>query len=265
MSKVVLVTGGAQGIGRAICTRLVAGGWTVFGTSRQREGVTEGGYTLVRMDVTDEDSVRRAVEEVVARAGRLDAVVNNAGVGIMGAVEDISPELAQRHFNVNVSGPHRVVRASLPHLRAAGGGHVVMISSLAANFGLPFRGFYSAGKAALERMSEALALEVRPFGIEVVVVEPGDVRTSIAEGRAMPGSISAHYQARYDATLAQADRSVAKARGPEAVAALVERILNDPRPAPLHIAAKGIPRWSVWIKQLLPGRIFQRLLAKEQG
>ncbi len=136
--KVVLVTGASSGLGKAICTHLAAKGHAVYGTSR-REG-QGGNFTLLPMDVTDAASVEAAVADILAREGRLDVLVNNAGQGIQGAVEDITPELAHRVLDTNLVGPLRVSRAVLPSMRGNKRGLIINISSLAANFGLPFRG-----------------------------------------------------------------------------------------------------------------------------
>ncbi|MCB0759297.1 MAG: SDR family NAD(P)-dependent oxidoreductase, partial [Flavobacteriales bacterium] len=162
--KVVLVTGGSSGIGKAICTRLAAQGHTVLGTTRN-VGEQPEGYRLIAMDLVDDGTVKRAVAEVITSANRIDVLVNNAGLGIQGPTEDILPEQATALFDANLIGAHRVCRAVLPHMRASGSGLIINITSLAANFGLPYRGFYSASKAALERYTEALNMEVQPFGI----------------------------------------------------------------------------------------------------
>ncbi|HRH38700.1 MAG TPA: SDR family NAD(P)-dependent oxidoreductase, partial [Flavobacteriales bacterium] len=154
--KVVLVTGGSKGLGHAICKRLVAEGHTVFGTGRKVEhGASVDGFTVLTMDITDEASVQRAIDDVMQRAGRIDVVVNNAGLGIQGPAEDITPELATRLMDTNVIGAHRVCRAVLPIMRQQRSGLIINITSVAGNFGLPYRAFYSASKAALERYSEA--------------------------------------------------------------------------------------------------------------
>lgn len=179
--RVVLITGAATGIGKACADRLASSGWRVFGGAR---GVSQpdSRVEMIVMDVNDEASVQDALTLVLAKAGRLDAVINNAGFSMGGAVEDVTIEEAKAIFETNFFGVLRVCRAALPALRAHGG-YVVNISSLVGVVGLPFAAHYSASKFALEGLSECLRVEVRPFGVKVVLVEPGYFRTSLRAKR----------------------------------------------------------------------------------
>jgi NAD(P)-dependent dehydrogenase (short-subunit alcohol dehydrogenase family) len=261
--KVVLVTGGSSGLGKSICERLEALGHKVYGTSRKSNGVeTVGSHHLLAMDVTDAHSVRTAVDEVLRREGRIDVVVNNAGLGIQGAVEDITPELAQRLFDTNVLGPHRVCRAVLPAMRAQQRGLIINISSIAANFGLPYRGFYSASKAALDRLSEALSTEVDRFGITVVTVQPGEFNTNIATARLRPEVISEAHRPGYEKAMAVLGGSMHYSRDPDELARVVARIIASTKPAAVYRVAQGVQKMSVVLKKVLPGRVFERMVRK---
>jgi NAD(P)-dependent dehydrogenase (short-subunit alcohol dehydrogenase family) len=257
---VILITGGSSGLGAAMCRRLGRAGHVVYGTSRS-PGVAEG-FTLVTMDLRDEASVNRCVEAIVARHGRIDAVVNNAGVGVQGPVEDITPEVAHHAYDVNVVGALRVCRAALPHMRAQGSGLVLNISSIAGNFGLPYRGFYSATKAALDRMTESLRIETKPFGIRVVTVQPGEFKTPIAASRLRPAVIGQAYNTRYDRAIEVLDGGMGYSRDPDELARVVERIINDPSPRTIYRVAKGVQILSVLLKKLLPGHLFERMVAR---
>ncbi len=259
--KVVLVTGGTSGIGASICKRLAAEGHRVYGTGR-RVDEQPNGYRLVAMDITDNASVQGAVEQILQEAGRIDVVVNNAGLGIQGPAEDISPEMALGLLDTNVIGAHRVCRAVLPGMRGRGSGLVVHITSLAANYGLPFRSFYSASKAALERYAEAQRMELAPFGVGVVTLQPGEYRTRIATGRLHPGTISAPYQAAYDRVMAVLGGSMHYSRDPDEVAVLVSKLIRTKAPHGVHYAAHGVQRLSVLLKKVLPGRLFERLMMR---
>ena len=181
--KVVLITGASSGIGQACARHLARRGYQVFGTSRRPQAGAEEPFEMIPMDVTDEDSVRQGVATVLARAGRLDAVVNNAGFGFGGAVEDTSIDEAQELFETNFFGTLRVCRAVLPHMRERRAGTIVNVSSLAGLIAQPFVGMYCATKFAIEGVTEALRMEVRPFGIHVVMIEPGDTRTGFTANR----------------------------------------------------------------------------------
>ena len=258
--RVILITGGSSGLGAAMCRRLAKAGHIVYGTSR-KEGSAEG-FTLVKMDIRDDASVHHAVASIIEKHGRIDVLVNNAGVGVQGAVEDIEPSIAQEAFDVNVIGALRLFRAVLPGMRAHGGGLIINVGSIAANFGLPYRGFYSATKAALERVTETLRMEVQPFGIRVVGVQPGEFNTPIAASRLRPAVIGDAYRARYDRAMHILDGGLGYSRDPDELAHVVEGIINDPSPRTVYRVAEGKQLLSVLFKKLLPGRVFERIVRK---
>lgn len=259
--KVVLVTGGSSGLGWAMCQRLAAMGHRVVGTGR-KPGEQPNGWQLLAMDVTDDASVAAAVAQVIGTHGRIDVLVNNAGTGIQGAVEDIDVELAKRLFDANVFGMHRVCRAVLPHMRSQRSGLVINISSIAANFGLPYRSFYSASKAAVDRYGEALGIELKPFGIQVVTVQPGEFNTNIPQARLRPAVVSEAYRPGYERAMAVLGGSMHYSRDPDELAVVVARIIGDPRPASVYRVAQGVQRFSVLLKKLLPGRMFERMVGR---
>lgn len=262
-SKVILITGGTSGLGRSMCERLAATGHRVYGTGRKVKGLEpQNGYTMVGMDVTDATSVQAAVDAVLKEAGRIDVLINNAGLGIQGPVEDIDTDLAQRLMDTNVYGPHRVMRAVLPTMRAQGSGLIINISSIAANFGLPYRGFYSASKAALDRLSEALSTEVARFGIHVVTVQPGEFNTNIASARLRPEVISEANRPGYERAMAVLGGSMHYSRDPDELARVVARIIADPKPGSVYRVAEGVQKISVLLKKVLPGRMFERMVRK---
>ncbi len=185
-SKVVLITGASAGFGYACATHLAGRGHRVYGTSRRAsfpEARADPGGCLIPMDVRDEASVRTGVSFVHEREGHIDVVVNNAGVGLAGAIEQTSVEEARALFDTNFFGAHRVCRAVLPVLRQQGTGLLVNVSSIGGLVTIPFQGFYSASKYALESMSDALRMELAPFGVKVVLIEPGDFRTDFTGSR----------------------------------------------------------------------------------
>ncbi len=219
------------------------------------------------MDVEDDDSVRKCIDSVIARAGRLDAVVNNAGISIMGSVEDTSIEEAKAQLETNFFGVLRVCRATLPILRQKGGGHVVNISSLAGVIGLPFSGLYSASKFALEGLSESLRMECRQFGIRVVLVEPGDFRTNITVRRRTVQAAQTNdaYRAAFDHCKKKQDQDEANAQSPEPVARLVARILSDPNPRTRYAVGMFTQTMVVPLKRILPQRVFEWMARQAFG
>jgi len=259
--KVVLITGASSGIGQACAEQLAKAGWRVFGTGRATPPAPQPGTALamVQMDVTDENSVRHCVDSVTARAGRLDAVVNNAGIAVMGAVEDCTIEEAKAQLETNFFGVLRVCRATLPALRQNGGGHVVNISSLAGLIGLPFSGMYSASKFALEGVSESLRMECRQFGIRVVLVEPGDFRTNITHRRTIAAAAQTNspYREAFERCKHKQEQDETNAPGPEAVARLVVRILSDPNPRTRYSVGMLSQRMVVPMRRFLPQRVFE--------
>ncbi|MBL0126241.1 MAG: SDR family oxidoreductase [Flavobacteriales bacterium] len=260
--KVVLVTGGSSGLGKAICERLAALGHKVYGTGRSPSTNEVLGYNLVAMDVTDSASVQRAVDQILARERRIDVVVNNAGIGIQGPAEDITPEMAQQVMDTNVIGPHRVCRAVLPTMRTQGRGLIINISSIASNFGLPYRSFYSASKAALDRYGEALSIEMKRFGIQVVSIQPGEFKTNIATGRLRPEKISEAHAPGYNKAMEVLGGSLHYSRDPDELARVVAKVIASEHPRTTYIVAQGMQRISVLAKKLLPGRMFQRMVGK---
>jgi len=262
-ARTVLVTGASSGLGKAIAERLVAQGHQVIGTGRRvADGEVLNGVTMLRMDITDEASVKQGVEEALRRMGRIDALINNAGLGIQGPAQDIEPAMAMRLLDTNVLGAHRLCRAVLPGMRARKSGLVINITSVAGNFGLPYRAFYSASKAALERYGEALAIEEQRFGITVVNVQPGEFKTPIAEGRLRPERISPEHEAGYARAMEVLGGSMHYSRDPDELARAVARIIASPRPKTTYIVAQGVQRFSILAKKLLPGRMFQRMVGK---
>lgn len=193
MQKVVLVTGASTGLGRQIAARLAASDCRVFGTSRSPQADTLDSFEMLPLDVTDEASARACVQSVIERAGRLDALVNNAGVELLGGVEDISIDEAKWIFETNFFGALRMTQAALPHMRAQKSGVIVNISSLAGLGGAPFQGMYVASKHALEGLTESLLYEVKPFGIRVALVEPGFFRSEIGSRKRLPAQPVAVY------------------------------------------------------------------------
>ena len=272
MTKVVLITGASSGIGRACAEALAAGPYTVYGTSRrpQPDPAVENGKSevhMLQMNVNETSSVEASVETILEQQGRIDIVVNNAGFGYGGAVEDTSVDEAKATFETNLFGPLRVCRAVLPAMRAQGSGLIVNISSIGGRMGLPFQGLYSASKFALEGLSESLRMEVKSFGIDVVLLEPGDIRTSFTANRRLTAACRTHaaYREQCDTTLAKIEDDEQNGAPPQLVAKTLMHIVQHPHPRPRYIAGRFYEKLAVRLKDLLPDGLFERILMLNYG
>ena len=183
MSKVVLVTGASSGIGKSIATFLQSKGYKVFGTSRNPKNVEDFSFEIIALDVLKVETIDMAIDYIIKKEGRLDVLINNAGMGITGPIEDTPTDEMRAVFNTNLFGAIDVMKAVLPQMRKQKSGLIINVTSIAGYMGLPFRGLYSATKGALELVTEATSMEVKAFGIKVVNVAPGDFATNIAAGR----------------------------------------------------------------------------------
>ncbi len=267
VERVILITGASSGIGKACARHLAERGYRVYGTSRKITGddpVENGSVCMIWMDVNDDRSVISGIDRVLQDAGRLDVVVNNAGFGIAGAIEDTSIEEAKALFETNLFGVLRVCRAVLPKMRGQGSGTIVNISSLAGRIGLPYQGLYSATKFAVEGLTEALRMEAKPFGIKVVLIEPGDFRTGFTDNRVHTAASTedSAYQERFQRTLRVAESDEEKGSSPEKIARLLYRILQDSSPKVRYSTGEVLQRAAAIIKGILPSKLFEWGLMK---
>jgi NAD(P)-dependent dehydrogenase (short-subunit alcohol dehydrogenase family) len=262
--RVVLITGASSGIGRACASYLSEMGFRVYGTSRR--AAVEAGETgfgsvqMLAMDITCDESVERGIGLILEREGRIDIVINNAGMGIAGPVETTSIEEAQRQFEVNFFGAFRVCRAVLPPMRQQGEGYVINIGSIGGVIALPYQAMYSASKFALEGLSEALRLEVGAMGIRVTMIQPGDHKTAFTESRqiARASGEDGVYAGQFHAALARIIQDEQAGPGPERIARLVHRIVNLRDPRLRYTIGPPAQRAAVWLKRLLPYSLMER-------
>jgi NAD(P)-dependent dehydrogenase (short-subunit alcohol dehydrogenase family) len=263
--KVALVTGASAGIGKAIVRRLLADGWTVYGAARRVANMADiqaAGAKLLAMDVTDEAGMQAAVNGLLAAEGRIDALVNNAGYGSYGAIEDVPLAEARRQFEVNVFGVARLTQLVLPAMRKAHSGTIVNISSMGGRIWMPIGGWYHATKHALEVLSDALRVETRPFGINVVVVQPGAIQSEWA-GIAADNLERTSRDSVYQDTIgpmARVLRNYGKAASPDVVARAVSRAVNSAHPRRRY-ATPADAKLLIFLHWLLPDSIFERVLS----
>lgn len=267
MARTALVTGASSGIGEAIARRLLADGYIVFAGARRTERMAPlaaAGARLLSLDVTDETSMSGAIAAALADGGRLDVLVNNAGYGSYGSLEDVPLDEGRRQFEVNVFGLARLTQLALPVMRRQRTGKIVNITSIGGKMHEPFGAWYHATKFAVEGMSDCLRMEVEPFGIDVIVIEPGAIKTewtAIAHHNLLKYSGQSAYAQGAQAharLLAGADHSSA-ASPPEVVAATVSRALAATRPRTRY-ATGGGAKPILFMRWLLSDRLFDRLM-----
>jgi NAD(P)-dependent dehydrogenase (short-subunit alcohol dehydrogenase family) len=253
----VLVTGASAGIGRACAEDLHAAGWAVTGASRR--GTAPGGWAGLVMDVDDDDSVRAGVAGMLAAGGRIDALVASAGWGLAGAVEQCTLAEAKAQLETNFWGCVRVVQQVLPAMRAQGSGRIVLISSIGGVIGIPFQAFYSASKFALEGLGEALAYEVAPLGVQVTLVQPGNIKTDFTASRRMAQAADGDpvYGAAVVKAVGLMERDEANGAPAADVATVVRRGLESRRPPRRASVGKAGERAGLLAKRLLPFRAFE--------
>ena len=258
---VILITGISSGFGLAMARQLQADGHTVFGTVR-REVEQIPGVHYLRADVRDTASVKAAVEAVLAAEGRIDVLINNAGMGIGGPVEFAPEADVQLQMDTNFMGQVRFTQAVLPAMRKQGSGKILCFSSIGGVMGLPFQGFYSASKFAVEGFCEALQIEVRRHGIQVVLIEPGDFSTGFTAARIK--QLSDEAAAAYPSlrqSVSSFEKDEQTGLKPEFLACKVAKIVRAKHPKFRYVIATFIQKLSIPIKHILPARAFVRVLS----
>lgn len=275
MSRTALVTGASSGIGEAIARQLLADGYAVYAGARRMERMAPlaaAGAKLVALDVEDDATMIAAVQTIVAEAGRLDVLVNNAGYGSYGALEDVPLEEGRRQFEVNVFGLARLTQLVLPIMRRQKAGKIVNVTSIGGKMHEPFGAWYHATKFAVEGMSDCLRMETAPFGIDVIVIEPGAIKTewtAIARDNLLKYSGASAYSdgAQAHARLFAAADASSAASPPEVVAKTVSRALATARPRTRY-ATGGGAKPILFLRWLLSDRMFDgfmRMVSKRMG
>jgi len=264
MSKVVLITGGSSGIGKSIGKYLSEKGYIVYGTSRNPDNYKENfPFALLKMEVSSQESISKTISEILKKEQRIDIVINNAGVGITGPIEETPYDEIRKAFDINFHGPINVIKAVLPQMRKQKGGCIINITSLAGYMGLPYRGIYSATKAALEITTETIRMEIKQFGINMTNIAPGDFATNIAAGRYhAPVIENSPYKNVYGETLKMMNEHVDKGENPEILAKLVYTIINEKNPKVRYKVGSAFQKFSIVLKRILPSKWYEKMLMK---
>ncbi len=261
MSKVVLITGGSSGIGKSVGEYLIQKGYKVYGTSRNPNKIVNHPFNLLRLDVNSEASISKALQELISLEGRIDVLVNNAGMGITGPIEDTPTDEMRKVFDTNFFGAIDVMKAVLPSMRKQNSGLIMNITSIAGYMGLPFRGVYSATKGALELITEALSMEVKSFNIKIVNVAPGDFATNIASGRYhTPVFETSAYKEKYQENLDLMDAHVDEGSNPIEMAKAIHKIIESNNPKIHYKVGSFMQKFSIFLKRILPDRTYEKLL-----
>lgn len=261
MSKVVLITGGSSGIGKSIGDYLIQKNFIVYGTSRNPDRYEGSKFPILALDVKENATILKTVNTIIEKEGRLDVVINNAGAGITGPIEEIPEAEIKNNFDTNFFGPINVIKAVLPQMRAQQSGLIINITSIAGYMGLPYRGVYSASKGALELLTEAFRMELKDFNIKMTNVAPGDFATNIAAGRYHAPLIeTSPYKKPYGNTLNLMDAHVDHGSHPNLMAQAVHKIINTRDPKVHYKVGEFMQKFSIVLKRILPDKVYEKLL-----
>lgn len=262
--QVVLITGASTGIGKAIGDYLHHKNFIVYGTSRNPEKYTSDFlFKLLSLDVADKDSINKAVTTIIKQQGKLDILINNAGAGITGPMEEIPTSKILQNFTTNYLGPIEVTKAVLPQMRKQRNGFIIHITSIAGYMGLPYRGVYSASKAALEITSEAWRMELKEFNIKMTTIAPGAFATNIAAGRYhAPVLENSPYKKTYGRTLELINQDVDGGKDPVEIAKEIEKIITKDNPKVHYQIGAFLQKFSITLKKILPDTVYEKMLRK---
>ncbi|MEM8526103.1 MAG: SDR family oxidoreductase [Bacteroidota bacterium] len=258
--KTVLITGASSGLGRATAEYLSSKGFDVIGTSRNPQKV-ETSIELIKLDVSDESSVEKAVTDFIEKKGKIDVLVNNAGYGLSGPIEETSLAEAKAQLDVNFFGAVLMTQAVLPHMRANNGGIIINISSIGGLTGMPFQAFYSASKFALEGFTEALRIEMRSSDIQVVNINPGDYKTSCTQNRIIVKGLTDTYREQFEKVLSIYEHDEQNGSDPKQVALLVERLIRKGKGYKVrYLTGSLFQKIAIRSKKILSSKLFERVV-----
>lgn len=266
--KVVVITGASSGIGNACALYLAQKGYRVYGMCRKPENVQmqkrNSNLQLVRMDVTDDASIEAAINQVVKREKKIDILINNAGIGIASAIELTTIEETQKVFDTNVFGYMRLIRQVAPYMRKQRSGTIVNVGSMLGIFTIPFQGVYCAGKFAIEGLTECLSMELKPFDIKVILIQPGDVKTRFVDNRPVPQTD--HTDTDYAANYRSACEVFVEdeKNGIEALvlAKQLEKILRKKKPKLRYVISSNFQKLAISMHKYFSNRLFETIFLR---
>lgn len=255
--KNVLITGTSSGIGEVIAKYLTQNGFHVIGTSRKGTSQNKEFKTL-KLDVTDDVSVTNLVAQATAEFGKIEVLINNAGFGIAGPIEDTNMADAKKQLDTNYFGVVRMTKAVLPQMRAQNNGLIINISSMAGLLGVPFQAHYAASKYAVEGFTESLRYELLPFNIKVTNISPGDFKTSFTKNRIIEQTITPAYQATFDQMMQTFEKEENNGADPIIIAKLVKQLIEQKKhPKIRYVVGKTDQKMFMGLKRLIGGNLFE--------
>jgi len=261
MQKVVLITGGSSGIGKSIGEFLCQKDFIVYGTSRNPEKYSSSNFPILKLDVKQVETIKVVLDTIITKESRLDVLINNAGAGITGAIEEIPDTEIKANFETNFFGPINFIKAVLPQMRLQRSGLIINITSIAGYMGLPYRGIYSASKGALELLTESFRMELKDFNIKMTNIAPGDFATNIAAGRYhSPLKDDSPYKKPYGDTLGLMNSHVDSGSDPQLMAQAVLKVINTKNPKVHYKVGAFMQKFSIILKRILPDTVYERIL-----
>jgi short-subunit dehydrogenase len=262
MTKIILITGASSGLGKATAEYLASKNYKVFGTSRNPKNYPKNNaFDLLPFDLNQPRTSKALVEKVMKKNRRIDVLINNAGVGITGAIEETDIAAMESNFKTNFFGPLALTQQILPIMRSQKSGLVINITSIGGYMGLPFRGIYSSSKAALATTTEALRMEVKRFGIDVITLAPGDYATDIAARRHYsPIKEDSPYHDIYKFFLDTIDQHVDSGSNPQDLAKMVHKIIKTKKRKVHYTSGSFLQKISITLKKILPDTIYEKLI-----
>lgn len=266
MKKVILITGISSGFGKYTASFLAQKGHTVYGTVRKKTEI-EPLINVLEMDLLNPESIQNVVKSVIQSEGKIDVLINNAGMHTGGSIETLPMEFVKMQMDTNFMGLVHLTREVLPVMRNQRSGTIINFGSIGGLMGLPFQGYYSAGKFAIEGFSEVLRMEVKQYNINVVVINPGDFHTSNSANRRgfLAKSADDPYKAQFEKTLSIIEIDEAKGWSPEILAKKMVKIVECKSPKQRYVIASFEQKMAVILKKILPGKIFGKILESHYG
>lgn len=262
-NQTILITGASSGIGLEIAEYLSKKNYTVIGTSRKK--IKPKTFPIYKLDICDDISVQNCISEVISEYGRIDVLINNAGIGLAGAIEDTTVEEAKMQFETNFFGTFRLIKEVLPIMRSQNKGLIINMSSIAGLIGIPYQGFYSASKFALEGLTESLRLEVLNYDISITNINPGDYNTSFTNNKKEISNISSTvHKTQYQKTKEKITNDELNGGNPIEIAYLVEKIIQiKGKPEVRYLSCDASVKFGVRLKYIIKSKSFEKQLLKE--